>query len=59
MNYGELVNYILIKRKADNIDYNTAERVVDKAYAFKYLSDSMPGIPFSIVGTFDDAISAV
>lgn len=59
MNYAELVNYILIKRKAGSIDYDTAKRVKDKAYAFAYLSDSLPWIPFSMVGKFDDAIVAL
>ena len=36
MNYAELVIYILIKRKADNINYYVAKNAVDNAYAIKY-----------------------
>lgn len=57
MNSWILRNYILLKRNKDEIQYSKAEKVVNKANAWKYLRDYIPWISFE--WNFKDAVVAL
>lgn len=57
VNWDIFQNYILIKRVAKNFRYEDVKRVVDKGYAWSYITDTIKWI--NRFWNFDDAIAAL